>query len=37
MRVHAAGNGYDTNNGKLCDVVRITVEDYKNILHADVS
>jgi hypothetical protein len=35
MQVHAAGNG--TNNGKLCDVVRITVEDYKNILQADVS
>jgi hypothetical protein len=36
MQVHAAGNGYGTNDGKLCDVT-ITVEDYKNILQADVS
>jgi hypothetical protein len=35
--MHAAGNEYGTKNGKLCDDVRITVEDYKNILHADVS
>jgi hypothetical protein len=35
--MHAAGNGYGTKNGKLCDDVRITVEDYKSILHTGVS